>query len=120
MKKKTRNRALNHYKKLITLRNRHPVFAEGEFIGLVSDKPDKVMSFVRRDSNETILVVLNFAKTEQTVSLNLSGVLNKDGKFAATQDMLDETIAYPEVSAENASKFSVTIPPYGIRMAMLK
>ena len=61
-------------RRLITLRQRHPVFARGEMVMLDSDN-SKVLTFLRRDlehPGDDMVVVANFSRHAQQVTLRLA------------------------------------------------
>ncbi len=58
-------------KRLIALRNHHPVFGDGE-IKFLNPSNTKVLAFIRRNDREHILVVVNLSRFAQPVDLDLS------------------------------------------------
>jgi maltose alpha-D-glucosyltransferase/alpha-amylase len=62
---------LNWMKRIITLRNQHPVFGRGEMTVLLPENR-KVLAYLRHDGGEVILAVGNLANTVQPVALYLS------------------------------------------------
>jgi maltose alpha-D-glucosyltransferase/alpha-amylase len=62
---------LNWMKRLISMRKQHRVFGRGslEFVGCSNRK---VIAFLRRDEQETILVVANLSRTVQPAELDLT------------------------------------------------
>ena len=62
------NSLFNLTRKLIGLRKEHITLRRGDFMHL-EDTPKKVLAYLRKDENETILVVLNFSSKAQTMSL---------------------------------------------------
>lgn len=58
-------------KRLVTLRQRHPAFGRGTLEILAPENP-KVLAFLRRYQDETMLVVANLARFTQYVELDLS------------------------------------------------
>ncbi|HVX60087.1 MAG TPA: maltose alpha-D-glucosyltransferase [Pirellulales bacterium] len=58
-------------KRLIALRQRHPVFGRGTLEFLFPDNP-KVLAFVRSDEHESVLVVANLSRNAQCAELDLS------------------------------------------------
>lgn len=59
------NSILNHYRALIHLRNEHSALRVGAFIPVASSAKE-LYSYVRRSSDETVLVVINLSKKEIT------------------------------------------------------
>ena len=58
-------------RRIITLRQRHPVFGRGEITFLHPDNP-KVLAFVRHDEDETILVVANLSRYVQYAEFDMA------------------------------------------------
>lgn len=72
---------LNFYRKLIALRRRSPSLQDGEYVALNEDDPS-VLSYLRKGSSETVLVVLNMSARPHKVDFDLSryGLSAKKGK----------------------------------------
>ncbi len=69
---------LSHYRELIQLRNNHPALRVGDWT-LVDTKPSRILSYVRQDGNETILVLINPSRNMvDDYSLSLSDGLLDD------------------------------------------
>jgi maltose alpha-D-glucosyltransferase/alpha-amylase len=62
---------LHWVRNLVHIRKDHPVFGMGDFEALESSNP-RVLSFLRRDELDTILVVANLGSSAQPVELDLS------------------------------------------------
>jgi maltose alpha-D-glucosyltransferase/alpha-amylase len=62
---------LNWMKRIIAVRNRHPVFGRGEMTVLLPENR-KVLAYLRHDDSEVTLAVANLANGIQPVELNLS------------------------------------------------
>jgi maltose alpha-D-glucosyltransferase/alpha-amylase len=58
-------------RRLITLRQRHPVFGRGDITFLHPDNP-KVIAFVRHDPDENVLVVANLSRDVQCAEFDMS------------------------------------------------
>ncbi|RIK35287.1 MAG: maltose alpha-D-glucosyltransferase, partial [Chloroflexi bacterium] len=58
-------------KRLIALRKRHPAFSRGS-LEFLSPNNRKVLAYVRRDADETLLVIANLSRYVQGVELDLS------------------------------------------------
>ncbi|MGH7138589.1 MAG: alpha-glucosidase C-terminal domain-containing protein, partial [Pirellulales bacterium] len=58
-------------KRLIALRQRHPVFGRGSLEFLAPDNP-KVLAYLRSDDREDVLVVANLSRFAQCASIDLS------------------------------------------------
>ncbi|WP_108668118.1 maltose alpha-D-glucosyltransferase [Euzebya rosea] len=68
---------LHWVRSMIEVRKQHPVFGTGTFEALDASNP-KVLSFLREDSHQHVLVVANLGATAQFVELDL-------GRFAGWQ-----------------------------------
>jgi maltose alpha-D-glucosyltransferase / alpha-amylase len=62
---------LHWVRNLVHIRKQHPVFGTGDFEALESSN-GKVLSFLREDSHEVVLVVANLAASAQPVELDLA------------------------------------------------
>ncbi|HXY45163.1 MAG TPA: maltose alpha-D-glucosyltransferase [Acidimicrobiales bacterium] len=62
---------LRWIRRLIALRKRHPVFGRGRMEFVQSDNP-RVLSFIRGDGHEEVLVVANLSRFAQYVELDLA------------------------------------------------
>ncbi|MGD0082613.1 MAG: maltose alpha-D-glucosyltransferase [Acidimicrobiales bacterium] len=62
---------LRWVRRLIALRKRHPVFGRGRMEFVHSDNP-RVLSFIRGDGHEEVLVVANLSRFAQYVELDLA------------------------------------------------
>ena len=94
---------LNWMKRLIGLRKRHPVLGRGG-IEFVSCTNRKVLAYLRRDAQDTLLVVCNLSRYPQPASLDLSALT---GLVAV--ELLGET-EFPRISG---SDYFLTLGPYG-------
>ncbi len=65
------NSVLQFYKRLLALRHHEPALLDGDYIALNQDDPN-VLSYLRRDGNDAILVVLNMSSVRQTSRFDLS------------------------------------------------
>jgi maltose alpha-D-glucosyltransferase / alpha-amylase len=59
-------------RKILAVRNQHPVFGNGEIKFLASEN-SKVVSYLRSNADETILVIANLSSSLQRVDLELEG-----------------------------------------------
>jgi len=94
---------LNWMKRLITLRRQHRVFGRGT-LTFVPCSNRKVLAYVRRFEDETVLVLANLSRSLQPVEVELT-------EFAGLTpvEMLGLT-EFPRISADRASFF--TLGPY--------
>ncbi|MFC1937819.1 maltose alpha-D-glucosyltransferase [Chloroflexota bacterium] len=90
-------------KRLIALRKRFKAFGRGS-LEFLRPENRKVLAFLRRYENETILVVANLSRQAQHASLNL-------GEFA--EEVPVEVFGQTEFPAIGETPYSVTLSPYG-------
>jgi glycosidase len=64
------NSVLSVYRQLLTMRHKEPALLNGSYIALNEDDPN-VLSYLRKEKNEAILVMLNMSGATQKVKLNL-------------------------------------------------
>jgi cyclomaltodextrinase / maltogenic alpha-amylase / neopullulanase len=62
----------NIYRDLIKLRKGSPAFYSGDVVWLDNTQPDDVVSFLRRDTKDEFLVLINLSSTRMTGSVKLS------------------------------------------------
>jgi alpha-glucosidase len=65
------NSILAFYRQLLALRRLEPALRDGDYIALNRQDPN-VLTYVRRDKNEAILVLLNMSASSQKVRFDLS------------------------------------------------
>ncbi|MFA0087707.1 alpha-glucosidase [Vibrio sp. 10N.261.51.F12] len=99
-----------HYRSLIQMRREHPVIVHGDFVPLLPDN-DKVFAYLRRDGEQTLIVVANFSA--ETVAIDL-----------AAEPQL-RTLALGEMLSHNqevlfTSLEAMTLAPYDCFAASLK
>src|ERR1051326_5068609 len=93
---------LNWMKRMIAMRKQHRVFGRGslEFVGCSNRK---VLASLRRDDRETILVVVNLARTVQPAELDLRGY---------TGQVLVEMSGLTEFPRIADAPYFLTLAPY--------
>ena len=90
-------------RRMIRRRRRHPVFGRGSIRFLEPDNAH-VLTFIREDENERILVVANLSRHAQFVELNLQ-------EFAG--DHLVELLGNTEFPGIGRLAYLLTLSPYG-------
>jgi len=65
------NSVLSVYRQLLTMRHKEPALVDGTYTTLNDDDPN-VLSYLRKDKDEAILVMLNISNTSQKAKLNLA------------------------------------------------
>jgi maltose alpha-D-glucosyltransferase/alpha-amylase len=101
---------LNWMKRLMALRKRHTVFGRGT-LEFVDCSNRKVIAYIRRDDQETMLIVGNLARTSQPAALDLrayAGLVPVES-FGDTE--------FPRVGDQ---PYTVTLMPYGFLMFRLQ
>lgn len=87
---------LDHYKKMIRIRNEHPALRRGDFETLITDDKNRVYAFQRTYKNERAIVVINNSDKKQDVNIKFPGkndvkftdVLNGDKKYDTEDEIL--------------------------------
>lgn len=59
----------HHYRKLIEIRNQYTSLQAGDFRTLLTDDKNKIYAFVRKEKEESVIVVLNASKEIQVYTL---------------------------------------------------
>jgi maltose alpha-D-glucosyltransferase/alpha-amylase len=93
---------LNWMKRLIELRQQHPVFGRGS-LTFVWCPNRKVLAFLRRDDRETVLIVANLSRTFQAAELDLA---------ACCGSMPIEMVGRAELPAIAETPYFITLGPY--------
>ncbi len=105
---------LNHYKKLIAIRNAHESLMDGNYNLLKIDS--SCWAFLRKKNDDIIAVILNFSNSPKDISLNFSSSILSTGTYATGNDLLDTSISNPTLSDNNRSNYPVSIPACGVRI----
>ena len=80
---------LNHYKKMIKIRNENPALRRGDFVTLLTDDENDVYAFERNYKGDKIIIMINNSSREMNVPLKV-----KDGKFRYFVDILNNNEPY--------------------------
>jgi glycosidase len=100
---------LSVYRQLLTMRHKEPALLNGTYIALNEDDPN-VLSYLRKNQNEAILVVLNMSNTPQKVKVNL----DPQGFTSPKLSVLLSTYQRP---ASAGAAESLELPPFGALIA---
>ena len=100
---------LNWMQRMLALRRQHQTFGRGT-IQFLQPANRKILSFVRQDDGETILVVANLARTVQPVELDL-----REFKGLTPVEMLGRT-EFPRIGEP---PYFLTLGPYGFYWFLL-
>lgn len=65
--------------KLCSLRANHKALTNGAFAQLKNSNPDHVLSYLRKEDNETLLVIINLNSTHENVSID--GLTNSKNEY---------------------------------------
>ncbi len=95
---------LNWMRRVTTMRRRYQAFGRGTMEFLPSDNT-KVLTFLRRYEDETILVVVNLSRFAQAVELDLSEFASYTLREIFSQNK------FPSVKADRA--YTLTVGPHG-------
>jgi glycosidase len=83
---------LHLYRRLLALRRRTPALQVGSYRPLERDGPDNCFAYLREHDGQRVLVALNFADAERTVSLPAAGTVRVasglDRETSSTTDRL--------------------------------
>jgi len=103
------NSVLSVYHQVLAMRHKEPALVNGTYTALNEDDPN-VLSYLRKDKNEAILVILNMSNTSQKAKLNLE----PQGFASPKLSVLLSTFQLP-TSAGAAD--TLDLPPFGAVIA---
>jgi alpha-glucosidase len=103
------NSILEFYRRLLALRHRDPALLEGDYIALSENDPN-VLSYLRRQGNEAVLVALNMSGSEQQANFDLT----TQGFARARVKILLTTMAAPPRKIA-----TISLEPYSVYIARL-
>ncbi len=102
------NPMLAHYKKLISLRRRHPVLQSGDPVVLSSDDAKQVAVYGRELGPDTAIVALNRSNQQQQVAISVAG----KPAFVKSLARYRDGLAQSKVQANpRGQKLTVTLAP---------
>jgi glycosidase len=101
---------LTFYKRLLHLRHCEKALLDGQYVALDETNPN-VLSFLRQQEDEAVLVVLNLSESPQAVTLNLA----RQGLGRAKPS----TLLASAKTAMQASAESITVGPFGVYIVKL-
>jgi alpha-glucosidase len=104
------NSILEFYRRLLALRHRDHALLDGDYLALNENDPN-VLSFLRRDNNEAVLVVLNMSGSVQQVSFDLT----QAGFSGARMKTLLTTLS----TAPKERLDKVSLQPFSVYIAKL-
>jgi alpha-glucosidase len=101
---------LNHYRRVIAIRNARPVLAEGSYTPVVADS-NHVFADLRQSADDSLLVVINFSAKPQEATLDLSPT-SWGGRVGTPRDLYSGA-ELPHLDAFSAAAYPVSLPAYG-------
>ncbi|MEE1675554.1 alpha-amylase family glycosyl hydrolase [Agarivorans aestuarii] len=109
------NSMLTHYQKMIALRNQHPALASGEFelLKTTGNSSRHSIAFLRKHSDETLLVVVNLSDEEIVAGVNLAGTSVANKQFQLGQELLSGLKANEKLAEQ---ELELTLPAYSIKV----
>jgi len=97
------NSLLNYWRSLIQLRNKEIALSRGEFIEVFCEN-DSIFVFIRKYVNEVVLVVLNYGRKEEMLTVNLSQYRNSSWKALFP-------VSRPVLTLDQQSRGTIRIGP---------
>jgi len=101
---------LNHYRRVIALRNARPVLAVGEYTPVAADS-NHLLAHVRDSADDSLLVVINFAAQPVEAALDLSAT-SWAGREGVPRDLFSGADLTP-LDPFTAANYPVSLPGYG-------
>lgn len=99
------------YKRVFEIHNNHNALKQGE-ISDVWKSGDNTIAFLRRDTDETIIIIINLLDKTATTSLDLS--------FLAKGTIIYDELNNEEFIIDNPGNFPVHVSAYGSRILTIK
>lgn len=106
---RTATSLLQWLRRMIALRQRHPVFGRGE-IEFVEPENSKILAFVRSGESETVLCAYNLSRSSQAVGLDLSAYAG------LTPVDMQYRVPFPPITAQ---PYQLTFNEYGFYWLLL-
>jgi alpha-glucosidase len=104
---KDTNSILSVYRQLLTMRHKEPALQNGTYIPLNEDDPN-VLSYLRKDKDEAIMVLLNMSNAPQQARFNLESA----GFTSPKLSVLLTTFQPPSGASD-----TLTLAPFGVMIA---
>lgn len=98
------------YTALFTIRKNNSAFATGEYQNVRNSRPDRIYSFIRTNGKNTLLLLFNFAATEQTATLQLPKIFPS----------LTFTDAFTGKPVDSKKIQTVTMPAFGYQILIVQ
>lgn len=109
---------LRHYQKLISLRNQHPALASGEFelLKTTGSSSRHSIAFLRKHSDETLLVAVNLSDEEIVAGVKLAGTSLANKQIKLGKELVSGISSNEHVANQ---ELELTIPAYSIKVFSL-
>jgi alpha-amylase len=104
----------NFYTKLIKLRRSNPAISKGDF-RFIDNSNDEVITFLRWDESQKILVAMNLSGENQEANLSVTDLPGK----STPKKFLFGTVSH-DLSDFGQDRLELKVDPYGIRVWLLK
>jgi len=105
------NSILSVYRQLLAMRHTEPALVNGTYTALNENDPN-VLSYLRKDKDDAILVMLNMSNTPQKIKLNLES----QGYASPKLSVLLSTFQQPAAAGPAQT---VDLPPFGALIAKI-
>jgi glycosidase len=86
---KVANETLAKYQRLFAIRNEYAALTSGDLVWIDNSEPDNVLSFLRKEGNEEILVILNLSNRDTHVTIDLPVM-----DYSSVENLLTGTQTY--------------------------
>jgi glycosidase len=110
------NSLLNHFRRVIALRNHSDALRFGDYQEVVADAPN-AYAFFRTTDRETVLLVFNLSHLAQTFELALAAT-PWDGATGRVRDLYASAFV-ADLTAANGGGYPVSLPPFGFAFLKL-
>lgn len=95
-----------YYKRLIEIRNTHPVLRHGVFRSLMRHNDNRTFAYLREDAQAKIMVVMNNHTRTQDIAVNTAAVSVPDGNLkdlltGKTYAIRNGQVVFPQVPAKS-------------------
>ncbi len=101
---------LEFYTRAIALRNAYPALRTGAFQTMLADDKADVLAFLRRDTNDQLIVALNPSKDAREISIPVP--TGAPARWKVVFDSASVTAPKGDASAAN-NVIKITVPPIG-------
>jgi glycosidase len=109
---------LKHYQKVIALRNQHPALASGEFelLKTTGNSSRHSIAFLRKHSDETLLVVVNLSDEEIVSGIEIEGASIADQQPQVEQVLFSGRGLNAQTTPSN---IEISLPAYSMKILSL-